>query len=174
MAAISKRHCVRTSAMPTTHMRITNSREYFDEVVEPDFVEANKNAESLRSAFHSASSLYHLHEFVFADHGLEFGHKSARDFDKALCAISRDFQLIRDIANTAKHMELTRDPQRITHIANTAVQSTGYGEGAWGAGPYGGTLRVRIQVGAVDYEEFSQVALNVMEMWRSMFREKGW
>lgn len=160
--------------MATTHLKITNAREYFDEVVEPDFAEAAANSDSLRSAFHCASSLYHLHEFIFSDHKSSLNFKSAREFDKDLCARSNDFKLVRDIANTAKHMELTRDPQRITHIANTAVQSTGYGEGRYGAGPYGGGKRVRIQVSATDYEEFSQVATNVVAMWRTMFSQNGW
>lgn len=160
--------------MPTTHSKITNSREYLDEVVEPDFAEAQANPASLRNAFHCAASLYHLHEFVFADHGATLGFSKAREFDRDLCSKSAEFQLIRDIANTAKHMELTRDPQRITHIANTAVQSTGYGEGGYSAGPYGGTKRVRIEVNGANYEEFSQVSASVMNMWWNMFAQNSW
>ena len=160
--------------MPTTHTKITSAREYLDEVVEPDFVEASSKLDSLRSAFHCASSLYHLHEFVFSDFQSVLGFKTAREFDKSLCAKSKDFQLIRDIANTAKHMELDRDPQRIRHIANTAVQSTAYGEGPYGVGPFGGGKRVRIHVGTSAYEEFSSVAKNVMTIWREMFSTNGW
>ncbi|MBN9532650.1 MAG: hypothetical protein J0H10_04760 [Alphaproteobacteria bacterium] len=160
--------------MATTHLKITNAREYFDEIAFPDFGEANANPASLRYAFHCASSLYHLHEFVFAEHKSALNFKKARDFDRELCEKSGDFKLIRDIANTAKHMELDRDPQRITHIANTAVQSTSYGEGNYGAGPWGGGQRVRIHVGPNSYEEFSHVATKVMSMWQSMFAENGW
>jgi len=58
-------------------------------------------------------------------------------------------------------MELTKDPQRITHAADTAVQSTGYGEGRYGVGPYGGTARARVHTGPAEYEEFLTVAQKV-------------
>ena len=160
--------------MPQTHLQITSAREYFDEIVEPDFADAMASPASLRAAFHCASSLYHLHEFVFADHGKQLGYQKSREFDDALCAKSKDFQLVRDIANTAKHMELDRDPKRITHIANTTVQSTGFGEGAYGSGPFGGTPRVRVHVAPNTDEEFSSVATAAMTLWRQMFAQHGW
>ena len=104
---------------------------------------------------------------------MKLGFGSAKDFDKSLWG-SKDFQLIRDIANAIKHMELTRDPQRITHAANTAVQSTGYGEGRYGVGPYGGTARVRVHTGPAEYEEFLDVAQKVLRMWENMFLTNKW
>lgn len=160
--------------MAITHLKITNAREFFDEIVVPDFNEFKRDTSSLRTALHSALSLYHLHEWIFASHRCELGHSKARDFDKALCADFQEFQLIRDVANAAKHMELTRDPQRITHAANTAVQSTGFGEGRFGVGPFGGGPRVRVHVGPTEFEEFLSVAESVLRMWQKMFADKGW
>jgi hypothetical protein len=159
--------------LAVTHLKVTNAREFLDEVVIEDFKEFEADATSLRKAFHCALSLYHLHEWVFASHATQLNYSKARDFDKALCA-SPDFQLIRDIANAAKHMVLTRDPKRIAHAANTAVQSTGWGEGNYGQGPYGGGPRVRVHVGPGDFEEFSTVARSVLEMWHQMFVLHSW
>ena len=160
--------------MPVTHIKLATARDFLNEVVVKDVEDFSAESESLRKAFHCALSLYHLHEWVFASHSSELTHKSVRDFDKSLCASSVDFQLIRDIANAAKHMELTRDPQRITHAANTAVQSTGWGEGGYGMGPYGGGPRVRIHVGPTEFEEFSVVSQSVLDMWRTIFTQHGW
>jgi hypothetical protein len=160
--------------MPTTHQRVSTAREFFDEIVTPDFHDFLADTASLRKAFHCALSLYHLHEWVFADHGSQLGDASARDFDRRLCSQSTDFQLIRDIANAAKHMVLNRDPQRLTHSANVEIQSTAFGEGAYGQGPYGGGKRARAHVGPTTYEELDAVARDVFNMWTQMFQTNGW
>ncbi len=161
--------------MSQKHWKITTAKEYLEDIVEEDFADLMRNPASLRIAFHSAFSLYHLHEFVFADHGAELSFGTARAFDKALCAQSPNFQLIRDIANTAKHMSLTRDPQKIAHISNVGVEVTGmFGEAPFGTVPFGGSSLVRVFVPSAGRQDFQMIASSVLRMWRDLFSKNGW
>src|SRR5205823_9417063 len=72
-----------------------------------------------------------------------------KTFANALGELHPDFDLIRGIANSAKHLVLTNPrphPAAPSHAANTRVQSTGFGQGGYGMRPYGGTPRVMLKI----------------------------
>jgi hypothetical protein len=159
--------------LATTHQKIASAREYFDDVVVPDFDDFIGDTTSLRKAFHCANSLFHLHDWVISEHPEAFQNcKTARDLAKFLATQSSDFLIVKDLANATKHMHINSG-QVLVHAGASTVQSTGYGEGGYGMGPYGGGPRVRIQTVAGDVE-FTAVAKTVLDMWKQMFAFNGW
>ena len=103
-----------------------------------------KAQHDLRLAFHCAVSLFHMSDwvyeaekatvdasFTFIDkNGVTQPVRNSKQFANALRDLEPDFELIRQIANSAKHLKLSRSsphPGAPTHAANTS--GTGYGEG---------------------------------------------
>ena len=97
-------------------------------------------------------------------------------FANALECQCPDFALMRGIANAGKHLELTNvrpHPDAPSHAANTATQTLGWGEGAYGLGPYGGGPQVALE-GANGPIQFIQIAGSVFEMWKALSTARGW
>jgi hypothetical protein len=159
--------------MAVTHDIIVSAREYLDKIVVPDFEEFESDTTSLRKAFHCAQSLFHLHDWVFQDHKPTFSDCSdEKCLSQKLAAESRDFAIIRDIANASKHMSL-RGGVILDRADAVSIQSTTFGEGPYGVGPYGGSPRVRIRIDDHD-EEFQTLAKNTLNMWLKMFESQHW
>ena len=171
-------------------MNLTTSQDFWTEMVEPDCDDYRKNIASLRRAFHSASSLFHLHDWVFhTDQTIvtTFTYLDPRSqttkpvkkpshFANYLEQTYPDFGLIRGVVNAAKHLVLTT-PSPVqnspSNAANTQVQSTGYGVGPYGVGPYGGSPRVVIE-GQPNNLDYLNVMNNVFNMWQSVKAMHGW
>jgi hypothetical protein len=170
-------------------MNITTSQEFWAEMVIPDCEDYRKNVASLRHAFHSAISLFHLHDWIFTSHRntvstFQYSDKSsakkrvktASDFANYLERSNTNFGLIRGVANSAKHLVLAY-PSPIqnspSNAANTQVQSTGFGVGLYGAEPFGGTPRVIIE-GEPDNIEYLDVMNAVFKMWETLKKQHGW
>jgi hypothetical protein len=172
---------------------IQTPQEFWTYVVVPDYQEFMGKVDDLRLAFHCAISLFHMADwvyetykpaidssFVFADRksGVSTPVRQVSQFANAISDLHPDFELIRQIANTAKHLQLTSTsphPNAPTNAANTAVQSTGFGQGGFGQGPFGGTPRVMLanHRGQPDIE-FSVIATTVFNMWQSLSSQHGW
>jgi hypothetical protein len=94
---------------------------------------------SFRTAFNAATALFHLHEWVWefkrteveTKYGQTFAKKG--EFWKFIEAQLPRAAFVRDLANASKHVKLTIKPSTsMTHIANTTIQTVGFGEGAYG------------------------------------------
>ena len=165
--------------------------DYWSGMAEPDYHDFVGNSADLRAAFHTAISLFHMHDWVWKTHeaviraSFTFRYKTgatvnvhnAETFANALEQDCADFGRIRGIANAAKHLEL-RDirpvPNAPSHAASTAVQTTGFGQGGYDEGPYGGGPRVMLAGSNGDDMEFSDVAKSVLEMWIKLRATCGW
>jgi hypothetical protein len=147
----------------STRTTIQTPQDYWDHILVLDYNDCMASADDLRLAFHCAVSLFHMTDWVYITHkskidaSFRFKDKAGttrpvsneKEFANALRDIHADFELIRQIANTAKHLKLTNTsthPNAQSHAANTAIQSTGYGQGGFGQGPYGGTPRVIVNI----------------------------
>ena len=77
-----------------------------------------------------------------------------------------DFAWVRDVAEAHKHVVLTRYPEEriVTRFDQTAP--TGYGEGAYGKGPYGGQLVVTRDDGTS--RPLAEIMRNVIDMWERL------
>ena len=171
--------------MPTVHSCVTNCAEYWTEILVPDFDDFMKQIDDLRKAFHCAISLFHMCDWIYVAyqseisstftytdrHGATQAVSDERSFANALRDLYREFELVRGIANSAKHLKLRGiggHADSPSNAANTKVQSTGWGEGSWGGGP-----RVMLQATGRDYE-FSAIATAVRDMWTQLALEHDW
>lgn len=172
---------------------IQTPQEFWTNVVCPDYTDFMAKINDLRLAFHCAISLFHMADWIYETHKTAidstFMFKDRRtgaptpvsrvsEFANAISDTYPDFELIRQIANTAKHLKLSSTsphPNAPSHAANTAVQSTGYGQGGFGQGPFGGTPRVMLanHPGQPDFE-FSTIATSVFNMWQALKVQHRW
>ena len=103
--------------------------------------------------------------------------RDSKQFANALADLEPDFELIRQIANSAKHLKLShssRHPWAPTHAANTHSGGTGFGEGGYGVDPYGGSPRGMLAGPLGADREFSSIAETVQKMWLSQEKAHGW
>src|SRR5258708_16629232 len=108
--------------------------DFWSGMVEPDFADCQANKADLRAAFHAATSLFHMHDWIWKTHeGMvrtlftytDWRRKTHHVFDassfaNALEQQSPDFGRIRSIANAAKHLSLND----IRPVASAARHAT--------------------------------------------------
>jgi hypothetical protein len=177
--------------MATVIAGVTDCRSFWREIVVPDYNDFNAAIDNIRRAFHCAISLFHLCDWVYHVHrpyiDANFSYRDRngvvrpvtdeKTFANALGDLHPDFDLIRGIANSAKHLVLTNrrpHPASPSHAANTRVQSTGFGEGGYGMGPYGGTPRVMLEGPGGQDREFTDLAKSTFEMWQRLSQQHNW
>lgn len=151
--------------------QIQTPKEFWEGIVVPDYEAFMANRDYLRLAFHCAVALFHMADWVFvtreATLPATFGFNAAggeRGFGNALVSIHPEFAPVRHAANAAKHLRLRKSRG---HASDTAVKTTGWGEGGWGRRPWA------VAVGQQDLE-FSDVAKSVFTMWQTLNAQHRW
>ena len=126
-----------------TVQSLSDPKIFFDEVAKPSFDEFMVKTSSFRTAFNAATALFHLHEWLWEFKRAEVETKCGQTFAKKgdfwqfIEAQLPRMGFVRDLANASKHVRLTIKPSTsMTHIANTTIQTVGFGEGAYGVGRY--------------------------------------
>ncbi len=177
--------------MSTVVARVDDHPSFWREIVTPDYEETVSKIDDLRRAFHCAISLFHLCDWIYVAHKafidatFTFKDKTGaaqpvsdeKTFANALRDLNPDFELIRGIANSAKHLALRNKgphPAAPNSAANTRVQATGFGEGGYGKGPWGGSPRVMLEGPLGQDLEFSDIAKSVYEMWKTLSQQYNW
>jgi hypothetical protein len=156
---------------------LTSSRLYFDEVLEPNRRAYFDGPVTFASAFNFAASLFHFHEWLFADHkdqlinrfGLKPDGIKPRAFWLKVQEVNSSFGYIHDVANASKHVALTRPSTALNNISQTALQSVGYGKGAFGVGRYS-----RPNFVLLDGDKtisFDECATAMFAYWRGLLEE---
>lgn len=173
--------------------KVDTYSDFWREIVVEDHKAFKAQVDDIRLAFHFANSLFHVADWVYVnnkayiDSNFTFKEKSGaskavsdeKEFANALRDMNLNFELIRGIANAAKHLQL-RNPSKAhhghapSHAANTSVRSTGYGVGGYGVGPYGGGPRVMLEGPANNHLEFLDIAEDVMQMWQQLATQHNW
>jgi hypothetical protein len=171
--------------------KLTKYTEYWQGIVVPDYEAFGAKNDDLRLAFHAAIALFHMSDWVYLGHeadirsSFQFTDKTGavlpvrdvKQFANALRDQCPHFELIRGIANSAKHLALSR-PGTHSHspsnAANSSVRATGYGAGGFGSGPCGGSPRVMLAGPNGDDLEFSMIAGAVYKMWKDLAAQHGW
>jgi hypothetical protein len=172
--------------------------DFWSGMVEPDFADCLRNPADLRAAFHAASSLFHMHDWVWKTHEVAVRESFVfttndgptrvhdnKSFANALEQHCEDFGRIRGIANAAKHLEI-RDVRPVANAPSHATQTFvkvipalgGYGVGAIGygvSGSYGGgpTVMLTGHEGGPDMA-FSHIARTVHDMWATLRANHCW
>ena len=104
-----------------TTVRFDSPKDFWTSIAVPDYDDFTANTDSLRHAFHCAISLFHMADWVYDAHKETISSKfkikdhnsgeskavcNEKEFANALRDGHPDFELIRRIANTAKHLSL--------------------------------------------------------------------
>jgi hypothetical protein len=182
--------------MPMKIKKVTTYSEYRAEIVEPDFNDFIKDDGDLRAAFHCAISLFHLHDWVYQTHKLyidaNFAFKNKlglatpvsnhAGFADALADQYPDFELIRGVANSAKHLSLR--PRKVnrpappsnmpSNAANTFAQSAGWDNAQFDQDKWNGAPTVKLEGDNNQHLVLSEVATKVRDMWDALFVAHGW
>lgn len=169
--------------------KIDDYQKYWSEIVIPDYEEHRDNLDDLRRTFHCASSLFHMADWLYLgnkphfDATLTFIDKNGnaqavqdeKTFANAVRDFFADFELIRNIANASKHLEIRKGTHAASPVsaANTYVTTTGFGTGGYGSGTYGGAARVRQEAPDNNDIEFSDLSTSIVDMWRRFCAEHG-
>ena len=158
---------------------INSAHDFWEKIVQPDYQEFTRDQTNLRLAAHAALSLYHIHDWVFEDYKGDtariFECKSKSQFlDHIRQQECADFELLRGLANSHKHFRLDRGQPAVASSTQVSIRPTGWGESAYGEGPYGGSASIVVDIGNGQIRHFTAIAQNVWEMWCRLFRSQNW
>jgi hypothetical protein len=96
------------------------------------------------------------------DLGQVYGAQTEHEYREALAAREcADFALVRDVADTHRHVEITRASRQVTRYDQTADKPTRWGA-AWGSA-WGGELVVTLDDGTS--RPLADIMENVIAMW---------
>lgn len=147
---------------------------FFEQVVEPDHHDAWQHPESLRHAFHYCVSLFSLRDWVFHEFALTpvwaWGTNDPGRFQNYLEGQCPEFAIVSDVANSAKHLRLTRSKTGgITGADHVAL----YGSAAISGGPISSVPTLEVVVGGTIHP-LLHTAEKSLFMWRRLFIENNW
>lgn len=166
--------------------RLENARDYFDNITAAAYRQFMKSEVTFLVVYSMAAGLYHLAEWVYlhdeakvqAKYGAHIKSAGALWADVVETSIA-DAGFIRDLNNAAKHAKLRFDPQKpkkgdpstaMHHAANTFITSTGWGQGAWDEGPWGGGRQVMMDEAGREVA-LEPVATAVFNFWEVLIDE---
>jgi hypothetical protein len=160
----------------TTSQSLDDAKDFFEQIVEPSFTEFMSAPSSFRTAFNAATALFHMHEWLYEYKKAELEAKYSLPFLKkgdfwghveTLVPLSK---FIRDLANASKHVRLTLRPSTsMTHIANTVIQTVGFGQGGYGVGRYSAPT-VTMKDGTTDVV-LDDCAKDLFRLWQQLITE---
>jgi hypothetical protein len=90
------------------------------------------------------------------------------DVKAELAKKSNDWSLVRDVAETHKHVKLSRKRRSVTSAGQTVVIPTGSGTLIPGAGAYGGSPSVVVYLDDGSTVHFIDVAKRAFKMWKKL------
>jgi len=173
--------------MPAT--RIEKPREFFDNVVTPDFQDLTANRSDLRLAYHACTSLLGLRDWVCHEHKskpwsaqgkAQAPFAGRNDLQNALGALNSNFDIVTDIANASKHMVLDSKRSRtaLWGNANTEVQQIHGGAMASGpiaAAPIAGPpiTRIVVKIDQTYHDVFGCIS-DVYMAYDQLMRDNSW
>lgn len=167
--------------------RLENTRDYFENITEPAYRAFKSGEVTFLTIYSLAAGLYHIHEWTWLHDEPKVRQKfgagitSAGDlWHKVVEQNVSDAGFIRDLNNAAKHAKLRFDPARapqrggpsttMHHAANTHVEISGWGEGAYGVGPYGGARVAKMDEGGREVL-LEPIATAVFRFWEALVDE---
>lgn len=169
-----------------SEQRLDNTRRYFDEITETAYRQFMNGEVTFLVIYSMASGLFHIAEWM-CHHDL---HKVQAKFGSHIDSPAAlwhqvveknisDAGFIRDLNNAAKHAKLSFDPTKpgrggpstgMHHAANTYISTTGWGEGGYGTGPYGGSTAVKMDEGGREVL-LEPIATAVFKFWEMLVDE---
>ncbi len=151
------------------------AQRFFDDHVIPNYNEWLARPTDLRFAMNVTLSLYHMtdhfwHAFNETEPSRVFDAKEFKGFRDKLKEHNSEYAWIRDIADAHKHMKLTMgiDKRTVKLSEQTKISSTGFGEGAYRTGPFGGGPSIVVELNDGSKRHLSFSLKQVKELWDSM------
>jgi hypothetical protein len=106
--------------MATVIARVQDYQVFWRQIVEPDYKDFMAKIDDLRRAFHCAITLFHMSDWIYVSqktyinanftfkdkNGISRPVTCEKKFANAVGDLHPDFDLIRGIANSAKHLVL--------------------------------------------------------------------
>jgi hypothetical protein len=140
--------------------KVMTPREFLESVVRPNVEEFGRHCGDFRCAYNAIASVDALaaHLYFWAiEHSRSAVDSAADDsaYRAELATRNQDFKLLRDIAKAQKHVYLNRNPPPVKRADQVTVRPTGFGEGPYGRGRYGGGDQVVVEItsGQIDFVE---------------------
>ena len=178
-------NCCKSGAMPPNTMakaKLTSARDYFEEVAKPAFEQHFARPSNFQSIYAMVASLYHLHEWVFfykkaeiqAKYGMAINSRG-KFWHQVIEQNVKDAGFIRDLNNVSKHVQLTitnkaKPSTPMHHSANTEISTSGWGVGAYGRGPFGGTRVVKMHAGRKRVS-LDPIAKRLFKFWKKLLND---
>lgn len=151
--------------------KIDSAKEYFDQVVDFNVTAYKAQPTSLPAAYNLANALFSMHEWLWHTYNkaLKGTFHSARDFNAHTQNVCPAFKHIRDLANAAKHVSLSKSSTQASHISDTTSIESKWGEGVYGVSKYGrGVVVINDGGTKIDFEN---TADEVHDYWRQIIEE---
>ncbi len=151
------------------------SEEYFTQVLTPNRDAYMAAPGSFVAAFNLASSLFHLRDWLFHEHGPAVARVLGMSFANEIELWSHietlgdGFPYIRGVANASKHYKLRNPQGGITKVSDVRLGFE-YGAGAYGVGAYGGPRIVVVVVGD-ETANFGRIADALYYVWRDLLEK---
>jgi len=164
---------------------------YKSDILEPDLNDFLNDRRDLRKAWHSAISLFHLSDWIFTtnkdkivgnytyrqDSGLVKAVSKTEHFANYIGQRFPDFQIIRGVAHSSKHLRLRAPPVGRNNpsgmpsdAANSFVPDGSFSTGFSGAFDIG---EVMIEADPTPIA-FAALAKSVLKMWNDIIPAEGW
>lgn len=155
---------------------LDDAKAFFQQVLKPSYDEFMGTPSTFRTAFNAVTALFHMHEWLYEFKKPEIEAKYAAVFPKKgdfwahVETLVPKAKFIRDLANASKHVRLTIRPSTsMTHIANTSIQTVGFGEGGYGLGRYSAPS-VTMKDGSTDVY-LDDCAKDLFGLWDALIRD---
>ena len=144
--------------------KIDDCKAYWTEIVEKDYEDFKVKQGDLRAAFHCAISLFHMADWLYKAKGLPYWQSQGmkftdrtgasidvhdeKSFANAIATINPDFELVRGIANSAKHFDLKQrgnHPSAPIASANTYSRKAAFDSSAFDESVFDATDEVMLE-----------------------------
>ena len=150
---------------------IRTPSEFRNQIMEPDYEAFVQAPTDLRLAFHAATSLFHLRDWVAWAQSIPRSH-----LQRELEARCEYFGLIRDVANAGKHLKLTISSTSMAEAGEVQLSKFGvfgYGISPGGYGHASAYGPVPVIIVASEGVPFASAARKVHQMWNLFFTARG-
>lgn len=153
----------------------TCAHEFFRVHVIPNLQTWQNQSIDIRLAMNAVVSLYHMADhYWYAYSQLDstriFNTRSSGKYREELAERCNWFKVLRDVAEAHKHMKLTRSSRVLTQANQTEIRKTGFGEGKYSSGSWGGTDSIVIELDDGKIFHLNEIIENVKQFWESNLR----
>jgi hypothetical protein len=128
-------------------------------------------------AMNLALSLNQMADYFFlefgADPGRVLGATSLEKFREALRAMSTEFALVHDVADSHKHLHLRGKHRIVTNASQATVGAMRWDDAVWDETEWDGAEEMVITLNDGSKRSLEAVVRKTLEMWSAMFRAVG-